>query len=293
MLVSGTRLRNTGNCDRETAMTVWICAACGVEQPDTPESPQACAICLDERQYVPRTGQRWLSLPALSENGYRIEIEEVEPELYGIVSRPAVGIGQRTLLIRTDAGNLLWDPIGFVDEAAAHAVRQLGDVAAIVASHPHMYGAQVEWSRLLGGVPVYAAEQDRVWIQRPDACIQTFSGDLQVLPGVVLHTIGGHFPGSVVAVWPSGAGGSGVLLAGDGIFPNPNGTWVSFLRSYPNMLPLSAAVVDRLARRALELPFDRLYGNFGGVVDHDAHGVIRRSADRYMAWVRGDFDGLT
>lgn len=274
-------------------MTVWICATCGVEHVDGEHPPQACAICRDERQYVPRTGQAWLSLSTLSESGYRIEIEQVEPELYGIISHPAVGIGQRTLLVRTDVGNLLWDPIGFVDETAARAVRELGDVVAIVASHPHMYGAQVAWSRLLGGVPVFVAEQDRAWVQREDACIQTFSGDLQVLPGVRLRTIGGHFPGSAVALWPAGAGGRGVLLTGDSIFPSPNGTSVSFMRSYPNRIPLSAAVVDRLAHTTLEFSFDRLYGNFGGVVDADARTVIRDSADRYMAWVRGDFDHLT
>ncbi|MEO8906861.1 MAG: MBL fold metallo-hydrolase [Microbacteriaceae bacterium] len=279
-------------------MTVWICAACGVEHPEAELPPQVCAICLDERQYVPRGGQDWLALDALGTDGHRIEIVSVEPELYGIVSRPSVGIGQRSLLIRTGAGNLLWDPIGFVDEQAARQVLELGEVAAIVASHPHMYGAQVQWSRLLGGVPVYVAEQDREWVQREDACIRTWRGDLQVLPDILLRTIGGHFPGSAVALWRSGTWRSGtsrdgVLLTGDSIFPNPNGTSVSFLRSYPNMLPLSAAVVSRLARTTLELPFDRLYGNFGGVVDADAHAVIRRSAERYAAWVRGDFDHLT
>ncbi|WP_308468623.1 MBL fold metallo-hydrolase [Rathayibacter soli] len=123
--------------------------------------------------------------------------------------------------------------------------------------------------------------------------IRSWRGDLQVLRDVLLRTVGGHFPGSAVALWPAGAEGRGVLLTGDSIFPNPNGTSVSFLRSYPNMLPLSAAVVERVARASLELPFDRLYGNFGGVVDADAHDVIRRSARRYAAWVRGDFDQLT
>ncbi|HEY5222134.1 MAG TPA: MBL fold metallo-hydrolase [Microbacteriaceae bacterium] len=274
-------------------MTVWVCAACGVEHPETEQPPQGCAICLDERQYVPRGGQAWRALDALSSDGHSIEITPVEPDLFGIVSRPSVGIGQRSLLIRTSNGNLLWDPIGFVDERAAEQVLELGEVAAIVASHPHMYGAQVQWSRLLGDVPVYVAEQDRSWVQREDACIRSWRGDLQVLPDVLLRTVGGHFPGSAVALWPAGADGLGVLLTGDSIFPSPNGTSVSFLRSYPNMLPLSAAVVERVARTSIELPFDRLYGNFGGVVDSDAHAVIRRSAERYAAWVRGDFDHLT
>lgn len=274
-------------------MSVWICVACGVERPESDNPPESCPICLDERQYVPRSGQAWTSLEQLAAEGTRVVITEVEADLYGITTEPQVGIGQQSLLVRTDAGNLLWDPTGFVDEEGAARVRELGPVAAIVASHPHMYGAQLQWSRLLGDVPVYVAEADRHWVQRPDARIRSFTGDREIVPGITLHTIGGHFTGSLVALWSAGAEGRGVLLAGDGIFPGPDGRSVSFLRSYPNRIPLSAAVVERIARRTLELGFDRLYGNFGGVIDADAHTVIRRSAARYIGWVRGDFDHLT
>jgi hypothetical protein len=56
---------------------------------------------------------------------------------------------------------------------------------------------------------------------------------------------------------------------------------------------MSAAVVDRVATTVIESKFDRAYGNFGNMIESDARAVIRRSADRYMAWVRGDFDHLT
>jgi hypothetical protein len=36
-----------------------------------------------------------------------------------------------------------------------------------------------------------------------------------------------------------------------------------------------------------------MYGNFGNVIDADAMAVVRRSADRYMSWVSGEFDVLT
>src|SRR3712207_7034738 len=47
---------------------------------------------------------------------------------------------------RTPSGNLLWDPIGFLDDDVVARVRELGGAAAIVASHPHMFGVQVERS---------------------------------------------------------------------------------------------------------------------------------------------------
>lgn len=276
-------------------MTVWICRACAVEYPDTEHPPVGCAICGDERQYVPlEAGQQWTSLAELSEAGTTLAITEVEPDLFGINAVPGVGIGQRAHLVRTDAGSILWDPTGFVDAAGVAAVLELGPVAAVVASHPHMFGVQVEWSRALGGVPVLVAGADREWVQRPDDAIQFLDGDEHlILPGVTLRTVGGHFPGSLLLYWSAGAEGRGVLLGSDTVFPLQDGKWVAFARSFPNHIPLSAAVVDRVATAALARPFDRMYGNFGWVIPGGAMDVIRRSADRHIAWVRGDFDHLT
>ncbi|HVX09353.1 hydrolase [Humibacter sp.] len=274
-------------------MTVWICATCGVEHAETSQPPAECAICSDERQWVPRSGQRWTTADALRSSGIRVELHEIEPGLLGITSEPQVGIGQQCMLVTTPSGTLLFDPIGYVDEDVAARVLEHGPVIAVAASHPHMYGAQVSWSHALGGVPVYVNEADARWVRRQDDVIRLFSGTIELAPGLALHTLGGHFPGSTAALWDAGADGKGVLLAGDAIFPNPNGASVSFMRSYPNLLPLSAAVVDRVAGRALALRFDRLFNNFGRSVPEDAHRVIRESANRYMAWVRGDHDDLT
>jgi hypothetical protein len=84
-----------------------------------------------------------------------------------------------------------------------------------------------------------------------------------------------------------------VLLCSDTIHANPDRVTTTFLRSYPNRIPLSPAVVERIARGAEALGFDRLYDNFGRPIESDAAGAVRRSADRYVAWVRGDFDHLT
>jgi hypothetical protein len=271
-------------------MSFWICATCAVEHA---ERVEVCAICADERQWVPAEGQRWTTLEELAAEGRRVEVAELEPDLFGITATPKAGIGQTAKLVRTPSGNLLWDPIGFVDAEGVARVRELGGAAAIVASHPHMFGVQVEWSRALGGVPVLVAEADRGWVARPDPVIETWSGTVEVLPGITLTQPGGHFPGSAVAHWSAGADGRGVLLSGDTVFANPDRTSVAFLRSYPNHIPLSAAVVERVTRALEEFAFDRLYGNFAIRIDADARAVVRRSADRHIGWVRGDFDHLT
>ena len=272
-------------------MPLTLCRTCSVEQPGTRTVP-TCPICADERQYVPPTGQRWTTLAELHTEGHRGHVDQVEPDLLGITIEPSVGIGQRALLVQTPNGNLLWDPTGYLDDALVEAVAERGGVAAVAASHPHMFGVQVEWSHRFGDVPVYVQAADREWLQRDDPVVTEWQERAEVLPGVVLHRIGGHFPGSAVAHFVA-ADGQGVLLSGDTVAGTPDQRWVSFMRSYPNKLPLSAAVVDRVADRVLQLDFDRLYDNFGGQVLGDAAGSVRRSADRYIAWVRGDFDQLT
>jgi metallo-beta-lactamase superfamily protein len=271
---------------------VWICRTCAVEQPETAEPADLCAICSDERQYVRPSGQRWTTLQELSAAGHRGSVAEVEPGLQGITIEPSVGIGQRGLLVQTTSGNLLWDPNGYLDDDLVAAIEQLGGVAAVAASHPHMFGVQVEWSHRFGGVPVYVQAADREWLQRDDPVVTVWEEKTEVLPGVVLHRIGGHFPGSAVAHYV-GADGRGVLLSGDTVACTPDERWISFMRSFPNKIPLSAAVVAKVADRVLQLDFDRLYDNFAGRVAGDAAGWVRRSADRYIAWVRGDFDHLT
>ncbi|TWP36847.1 MBL fold metallo-hydrolase [Leekyejoonella antrihumi] len=268
-----------------------ICATCAVEYAEP--VPEVCPICADERQYVPLDGQHWTSLDELASNGEELTVHDLEPGMLGIRSRPSVGIGQQCIVVTTSQGSLVWDPTGYVDDATAQRVRDLGPVLAIAASHPHMFGVQVEWSRRLGNAPVLVAEADHGWLGRDDEAIQTWSGTREIAGGLILHQVGGHFAGSACVLWKDGADGDGVLLTGDTIFPNPDHRSVGFLRSYPNKIPLSGAVVQRIAGRLEALSFDRIYGNFNNVIDHDGRQVVRASADRHTAWVRGDHDDLT
>lgn len=267
------------------AVTAWICATCAQQHADTERPPEVCAICADERQWVPPEGQRWTSLAELADAGHRTEVAEVEPGLVGIGVTPTLGIGQRALVVRTDEGALLWDPPGFVDDAAVTAVREAGGLSAISASHPHFYGVAVEWSRAFDA-PILLPEADRGWLMRPDPAVRGWSGELEVLPGVTLVQTGGHFDGSAVVHWADGAGGRGALLVGDTVLVTPGRDRVSFMRSPPNMLPLPAddvrAVVATLDRR----PYDRIHaGWWGSTVHSDARRVVHHSAERYLHWL--------
>jgi len=273
-------------------MAGWICAACGVQYADTETVPERCIICSDDRQYVKESGQRWTTLAELTAAGHQTRFEEIERGLHTIRIEPTVGIGQRTLLITTSDGNLLWDANGFIDEAGIERVRELGGIAAISASHPHMYGAMIEWSAAFGGAPVYVPEADKEWVTRPDPAVRFWSDQEKVLPEVTLVQCGGHFRGSATAYWSAGAEGRGLMLAGDTVMVAQDRGWVSFMRSYPNYIPLSAKAVRLISARLQPYEFDRLYDNFNGVAKTGAREAVARSAERYAKWVSGEMDHL-
>lgn len=267
-----------------------VCATCGVESDGVPE---VCPICADERQYVPAGGQRWTSLDELASGGYELRVRELEPGLYGVHREPEFAIGQWSMLLQTSVGNLLWDPPNFLDDRVANEIRELGGVTMIAASHPHMFGAQVSWSHAFGSVPVWVNAADERWLQRRDAVIKTWSGTHAILPGVTLIQCGGHFPGSAVVHWQQGVSGRGALLTGDTIANVADVGWVTFLRSYVNRIPLSAATVERIVARLDPYGYERLYTLNGGIIEQYAKAAVHRSADRYISWVRGDFDADT
>ena len=269
----------------------WQCAGCAVEFPPGRPPEGLCPICADERQYIPGGTQRWVRTEDLVAAGHELTLTELEPGLTAI-SSPEIGIGQSALLVETTGGNLLFDVPGLITDQIIVWLRSRGELAGIVASHPHMYGVQQQYSQAFDDTPIYVAHLDAHWVQYSSAAIKIWRDPFEVLPGLTLKQVGGHFPGSTVACWEAGADGRGVLLAGDAIFPVADGN-VTFLRSYPNRIPLSATVVRRMAKKLEEVEFDRLYNNFASCVRSDAQRIVQFSADRYSRWVSGDYDHLT
>jgi hypothetical protein len=104
---------------------------------------------------------------------------------------------------------------------------------------------------------------------------------------MTLIRLGGHFPGGTVLHWMQGADGKGALLSGDIIQVVADRQWVSFMYSYPNLIPLPAEVVQRIRNTIAPYRFERLYGAwFERMVLRDAHDAVVRSADRYMQALR-------
>lgn len=267
-------------------MQAWICETCGVQHAVSDEPPQTCVICEDERQYVGPGGQRWTTGARLAQD-HVVTIREEEPDLWGVGVDPQVGIGQRALLVRTPAGNVLWDCVPLLTDDARTQLAGLGGISAICVSHPHFYGANVEFADAFDA-RVLVPAADREWVRRPSDRIELFDEEVTVLPGVTLARIGGHFDGASVLHWAAGAEGRGALLTGDTVQVVPDTGWVSFMWSYPNLIPLDERTVQEIADRVSRFPFARVYGGWWGrVVLHDGASAVRRSAERYVDRLRG------
>ena len=263
-----------------------ICATCGAQFGGA-APPQRCPICEDARQYVGRGGQRWTDLEGLRRE-HRVRLAEEEPGLLGIGIDPAFAIGQRALLVPSPGGNVLWDCIPLIDDAAVAAVREAGGVAHIAISHPHYYSAMVEWAHAFGAA-IHLHAADRAWVMRPDPAIRHWSGEtLPLAEGVTLVRCGGHFEGATVLHWAAGAEGRGALLSGDIIKVNPDLRTAAFMRSYPNLVPLSAAAVRRIVRAVEPFAWDRVHGAWwGDTIAAGARAAVAHSAERHVRAIAG------
>lgn len=275
-------------------MPNFICLTCGAQHAASDDPPQHCIICDDERQYIGWGGQQWTTLESMRDGGHHNRIQEVrgEPGLWSIDTRPRVAIGQRALLVTTPDGNFLWDCITYLDDATIERVGELGGLYGISVSHPHFYSSMIEWSHAFGGVPVYIPRADAEWVVRPDPVVRWYEGSQPVLPGVTLVQTGGHFEGSAVLHWAGGAGGRGALLTGDSVSVAQDPRWVTFMRSYPNYIPLPEPLVRGIVEALEPYEFDRIHGGWWETtVESDAKGVVRRSAERYINWISGKARG--
>jgi len=184
---------------------------------------------------------------------------------------------------------VLWDCISLLDAATADIVEGLGGLCGIAISHPHYYASMVEWAHAFHA-PIHLHAGDRQWVMRPDPAIEFWDGDTFALAtGVTLIRCGGHFAGGTVLHWAQGGESRGTLLTGDIVQVIPDRKFVTFMRSYPNMIPLSAPAVERIGRLLVPYQYDVIHGAwFERTIASSARDVVQRSIARYVAAVRGD-----
>jgi hypothetical protein len=268
-------------------MPAFICTTCGTRFTPSDVPPPRCPICDEERQYVPESGQTWTTPERLSRT-HRNAFLRPERDLYAIETTPNFAIAQRAHLLRTPAGNVLWDCIALLDDATFDIVTALGGIGHIAISHPHYYTTMCAWSRAFGA-PIHLHEADRAWVQDIDGTLDFWKGDrLDLGCGLTVLRLGGHFDGAAVLHWRDGADGAGALLSGDTVQVVADRNRVSFMYSYPNQIPLPAAAIKRIGSALAPYRFERIYGAFGRTVWRDGKQVVERSVARYLQAIGAD-----
>jgi glyoxylase-like metal-dependent hydrolase (beta-lactamase superfamily II) len=269
----------TGSMGTKPCQDIYARRA-GSSIPRLPDRPNAATFARMSGNSFPATGQEWITQDGLAvgrSNAFR----EVAPGLLGISTVPQFAIGQRAFLVVTPAGNILWDCLSLLDGATIEIIRALGGIKAVAVSHPHFYSAMATWGRTFD-CPVFVHEADRQWLAEPDPGIRFWAaGETQdILPGVTLHRLGGHFPGSTVLHLSK----QRTLLTGDTMLVTWDRKHVSFMWSYPNYVPLAAEEVARIGRRLAALDFDAIHSAFWGRGDifQDAKAAVARSVARHI-----------
>jgi len=268
---------------QDRAMIAYLCESCGLQYERSTLPPASCPVCEDERQYVAAKGQTWITMPQLAAtHAPRIERDA---GLLGLGISPPFGIDQRALIITTPKLRVMWEATSLVTPDAVRAITAEGPIDLIAISHPHFYAAMVEWSDALGGVPILIHAADARWIARRSPRLVLWTGlRRQIAPGLQLVHCGGHFPGSAVLHWREGANGRGALFAGDALQVTRDGQHVSFMYSYPNLIPLSPDAVRHIAASIADLEFDDVHGfTWGRNIIGGGKAAVARSVARYLA----------
>ena len=271
--------------DSVPSMTRYICATCGVQFRESDEPPSSCLICEDARQYVPVSGQQWTTLENIQAE-HSISIKE-DSGLTGVGATPKFAIGQRALLVPHTGRNVMWDCQSLITDDAIAAVAAAGGLSAIAISHPHYYSTMVEWARAFD-CPVHLHADDAQWVMREDPLIEFWDGEERDLgDGLTLLRLGGHFEGGTVMHVDRG---TGLLLSGDIVQVIPDRKYVSFMYSYPNLIPLAGPDVQRVADKLREYRFERILGAWWDtLVPENGDEVVQRSAERYIQALNGHY----
>ena len=141
----------------------------------------------------------------------------------------------------------------------------------------------IDWAACFDA-KVFLHEAGRKWVMRSDERITFWSGKTHhLMDDITLVRLGGHFTGSSTLHWGKGAKNKGAILTSDTITVVSDRKWVSFMYSYPNLIPLPISEISRIRDEVALYHFDRIYGGwFDRIVQTDGKNAVLRSADRYI-----------
>jgi len=207
-------------------------------------------------------------------------------------------------LIKTPAGNVLWDCVALLDDETIDWIKSIGGLQAIVISHPHYYTTHLEWAETFD-CPVYMSEEDSKWLCREDKksvrkFIEEGKTELDIpakdgkSTGVKAIKLSGHFPGSLVVLYDGRLGVADTLVT----TPAGLGNWgkkgrpegmnsFGFYWSIPNLIPLPPDEIAEMWQVLNQYEFHSTHGAFVGT-DIVAEDVKQRVFDSMKIQVKGE-----
>ncbi|KAG8525331.1 uncharacterized protein KY384_008975 [Bacidia gigantensis] len=259
-----------------------ICTACGSQyDAENGSPPKRCKICDDPRQFVPPSGQSWTTLSQLrTEHENKWAQDPEDSRVWYFWTEPKFAIGQRAFLLRTPHGNIIWDLLPLLSPTTISKLNDLGGVHAIIISHPHYYATYASWLAAFPDATLYVSSDDKGWLCRqPErnmvvcSVIGRVGYKEEVVDGVWVVKVGGHFEGSLVLLLEGsgkeGEGGEGASCQ----------TTYSFMWSIPNMIPLPPKSIKQIWDALKDLDFESTHGAFVGM---DVRGEVGEVKERLL-----------
>lgn len=250
-----------------TELQLPMCVTCSAQtsyngkdlEIESEDSTYKCPICLDPRQYIGTSGQKWTTLQSLILNdpkGKRLynDFEELIPgSLWTFKTRPAFGIGQRAFLLKDSniKGVVMWDCVAYIDDDTLEKIDEISDhqgISHMIVSHPHYYSTTATWTAAFPAMKLWLAKVDfHAWYPRSELLSEAGKEDgdsdvasrirlvdeeqtsVDVDGRVKILLLGGHFPGSLVLLWKD------ILFIADTIQVVPSGLYKSDQPQRPNV----------------------------------------------------------
>ncbi|PWN71517.1 MBL fold metallo-hydrolase [Chryseobacterium phosphatilyticum] len=269
------------NPDKLSTPMKKLCTACGTQFPEH-YNEELCAICNEERQYIPVTGQTWTTHDRLLTT-HTTNIVKLNDHLYEITITPGFAIGQRAFLVISKSGNILWDCVPLLDQHVIDFINEKGGLQAIAISHPHYYSNMNDWAEEFK-CSLYIHKNDEQYISEKGNRIKLWEGDeMPLWDDIKIVNIGGHFAGSSILLHKS-MSEKGTLLSGDTMYLSPNLKHFAIMYSYPNRIPLPVAEIKRIKKRLEDLEFDAVYGFYSYQnLTKNVKQILNNSIEKYLS----------
>ncbi|MBB4658403.1 hypothetical protein [Parvularcula dongshanensis] len=190
------------------ALTHYACTNCGFWQAYFAPPPD-CPVCTDVRNDLPEDG--WDFLPAReAEARFTGEVRQISDGFWAARTSPPLGLNGQGWLMRKDGVNVAFEGAPYYTNAMLDEIETLGGVQILAASHAHGYGAL--WQLQARFDPeVVAIQKDDLRMTKAFKVTLPYDDALELLPGLTLHHVGGHYEGQAVLHDE----GAGRLFCGD------------------------------------------------------------------------------